>query len=121
MGIALPTQDDFNPPEPEDAGDTRFDIFGQHDRADTDPEISLNQLQRLLDQEPMLQILLGTKNALDVIRHFKAKTDDDDDDPLRKVTELQESVFRKVDKLEKAGLSMNRRDVPFVKDIGDEI
>jgi hypothetical protein len=122
--INMPSQDDFNPPEPEDAGDTRFDLFGQHDDADYDQEISLNQLQRLLDQEPMLQILLGTKNALDVIRHFKRpaeEDEDDDDDPLRKVAELQETVFRKVDKLEKSGLTMDRRDVPFVKDIGDEI
>merc|ERR1719375_988974 len=62
----------------------------------------------------MLQILLGTKNAIDVVKFFKERV------PLP-VAELQEGVFRKVELLEKAKLNMNRNSVPYVDDLADEI
>jgi hypothetical protein len=37
------------------------------------------------------------------------------------VAELQENVFRKVEMLEKSKLNMDRRSVPFVDDLADEL
>merc|ERR1712193_234733 len=100
-----------------------------------DEEISLQRLQSLMDGEPMLQILLGTKNAIDVIKYFKTfkREDHEEDEPLagksapvektalEKVAELQENVFRKVETLEKAKLNMDSLSVPFVDAMAHQI
>lgn len=117
--------EEFVIPEPEEQ-ESRVRLYLQ---MDTEEEIALPQLQALIDQEPTLQILLGTKNAIDVIRHFKAGIqtglDPDaevkDTDPLEKVAEMQEGVFKKIEHLEKKGLNLNRSTVPFVDEIADEI
>jgi len=124
-GMSLPEASDFEVQEPEQQN-SRVRLYGTV-RPDEDEEISLQQLQSLMDSEPMLQILLGTKNAIDVIKYFKTFTreqEEDDEDPLgekpeeksslEKVAELQENVFRKVETLEKAKLNMDRLSVPFV-------
>jgi len=123
--MSLPEASDFEVQEPEQQN-SRVRLYGTV-RPDEDEEISLQQLQSLMDSEPMLQILLGTKNAIDVIKYFKTFTreqEEDDEDPLgekpeeksslEKVAELQENVFRKVETLEKAKLNMDRLSVPFV-------
>lgn len=123
--LSLPMAEEFIIPEPEEQ-ETRVRLYLQ---MDTEEEIALPQLQALIDQEPTLQILLGTKNAIDVIRYFKAgiQTGLDPDaevkntDPLEKVAEMQEGVFKKIDHLEKKGLNLNRSTVPFVDEIADEI
>merc|ERR1719262_931334 len=113
--MSLPEASDFEVHEPEQQN-SRVRLYGSV-RADPDEEISIMQLQSLMDSEPMLQILLGTKNAIDVIKYFKTFTREDEDvdekmeptDPnepeektsLEKVAELQENVFRKVETLEK--------------------
>merc|ERR1711937_1001751 len=124
-GMSLPESADFEVKEPEQQN-SRVRLYGTV-RPDEDEEISLQQLQSLMDSEPMLQILLGTKNAIDVIKYFKTFTreqEEDDEDPLgekpeeksslEKVAELQENVFRKVETLEKAKLNRDRLSVPFV-------
>jgi hypothetical protein len=123
--LSLPMAEEFVIPEPEEQ-ESRVRLYLQ---MDTEEEIALPQLQALIDQEPTLQILLGTKNAIDVIRHFKAGIqtglDPDaevkDTDPLEKVAEMQEGVFKKIEHLEKKGLNLNRSTVPFVDEIADEI
>lgn len=69
--LAMPTEADFRMPEPPEL---ESNLRLGAEVMNLSPgiyEISLQQLQRLMDSEPMLQILLGTKNAIDVIRHFK--------------------------------------------------
>jgi hypothetical protein len=125
--MSLPSSEDFEIPEPEQV-DSKVRLYVSHESLE-DEIVSLQQLQALLDQEATLQILLGTKNALDVIRYFKpglaAGLDPDNaeknTDPLDKVAEMQEGVFRKIDHLEKKSLNMNRNHVPFVDDMAEEI
>merc|ERR1719262_1818029 len=79
----------------------------------------------------MLQILLGTKNAIDVVKFFKERVPLPGEeellgykitnDPLERVAELQEGVFRKVELLEKAKLNMDRNSVPYIDDLAEEI
>merc|ERR1711904_479133 len=78
-GMSLPEASDFEVQEPEQQN-SRVRLYGNV-RADEDEEITLAQLQSLMDGEPMLQILLGTKNGIDVIKYFKTfKKDDEDED-----------------------------------------
>merc|ERR1719224_290642 len=133
-GMSLPEAADFEVQEPEQQN-SRVRLYGNV-RADEDEEITLQQLQSLMDSEPMLQILLGTKNGIDVIKYFKTFHRDEPDDEgmappgqepppektsLEKVAELQENVFRKVETLEKAKLNMERLSVPFVDELSDSI
>merc|ERR1719224_116949 len=109
-GMSLPEAADFEVQEPEQQN-SRVRLYGNV-RADEDEEITLQQLQSLMDSEPMLQILLGTKNAIDVIKYFKTFARDEAEEgemdmsiqekpeektSLDKVAELQENVFRKVE------------------------
>jgi hypothetical protein len=134
-GMSLPEAADFEVKEPEQQN-SRVRLYGNV-RADEDEEISLQQLQSLMDGEPMLQILLGTKNAIDVIKYFKTfqRQEEEEDQmemgppsdkpeektSLEKVAELQENVFRKVETLEKAKLNMERLSVPLVDDMSEQI
>jgi hypothetical protein len=132
-GLSLPEASDFEVNEPE-SQNTRVRLYGNV-RADDDEEITLAQLQSLMDGEPMLQILLGTKNGIDVIKYFKtfAREETEEDQmeasgpapeektSLDKVAELQENVFRKVETLEKAKLNMDRLSVPFVDEMSNQV
>lgn len=132
--MSLPLAEEFETVEPARV-ETRARLYSNAGYT-YDEEISLMQLQSLIDQEPTLQILLGTKSALDVIRYFKpmAKPNEDDEDvatlktdeeqaasALEKIGELQENVFRKVEHLEKRGLNMDRKPVPHVDHISELI
>jgi len=128
--LGCPEASEFLVPEPDDDA-FQIKMYQNPQFEDDDAEISRSQLQRLLDQEPMLRILLGTGQALDVIRTFKAGDaglDDDSDASsgadgaaLEKVRKLQESVFIKIDKLERQGLGMDRNKVPLVDDLANEL
>merc|ERR1719428_1735676 len=133
-GMSLPEAADFEVQEPEQQ-ESRVRLYGNV-WVEEDEEISLQQLQSLMDGEPMLQILLGTKNAIDVIKYFKTFKHDDEEEEmepgppvekpeektsLEKVAELQENVFRKVETLEKAKLNMERLSVPLVDDMSEQI
>merc|ERR1711904_370738 len=76
-GMSLPEAADFEVQEPEQQ-ESRVRLYGNV-RVEEDEEISLQQLQSLMDGEPMLQILLGTKNAIDVIKYFKTFQRDEDE------------------------------------------
>jgi len=79
-------------------------------------EITRLQLQRLMDEDETMCLLLGTRRAIDVIRKFKFGDEGSD-----AVTKLQETVYHKLDTLEKAGLDMNSREVPAVRELSDQM
>jgi len=93
-------------------GDQLYDI----DASAAQEEISRLQLQRLMDEDETLCLLLGTRRAIDVIRKFKFGEEGND-----AVTKLQETVYHKLDTLEKAGLDMNYREVPAVRELSDQM
>jgi len=93
-------------------GDQLYDI----DPKAAQEEISRLQLQRLMDEDETMCLLLGTRRAIDVIRKFKFGDEGSD-----AVTKLQETVYHKLDTLEKAGLDMNSREVPAVRELSDQM
>merc|ERR1719265_2532921 len=122
--MSLPLAEEFEVPEPQHS-DTRTRLYG--DFSPGDESITLVQLQALLDHEPTLQILLGTRSAIDVIRYFKflqgeaGGEDDGQNDPLEKIARLQDGAFKKVEYMEKKGLNIDRRPVPHVDDLAQVI
>merc|ERR1719401_855292 len=73
-------------------------------------DISRAQLQRLMDEDETLPLLLGTPKAVDVIRRFKSGTAAreaalaqglEEHDALSPTKALQGSVFSRIDGLEK--------------------
>jgi hypothetical protein len=93
-------------------------INNQDDFKDT--FVTSEELQSLLDEEVVLRKLLGTGNATAVIRRFAVPADDGKttEDP---VAQLQKAIFKRLDVIEKAGLDLNFREVPLVKDLSAEI
>ena len=74
--------------------------------------ISRLQLQRLMDDSPEIQEILGAKRAIDVIRRFRA---DAGPDPYTEITRMQENVIIKLDALEKIGLHLEFKEVESLK------
>jgi hypothetical protein len=70
--------------------------------------ISRLQLQRLLDDSPDLQAVLGAKRAIDVVRRFRTARGPD---PYTEIARMQESVIMKLDALEKVGLNLQFKEV----------
>lgn len=95
---------------------TRADQLYDIDPNAAQEEISRLQLQRLMDEDETMCLLLGTRRAIDVIRKFKFGDEGSD-----AVTKLQETVYHKLDTLEKAGLDMNSREVPAVRELSDQM
>eukprot|EP00397_Hematodinium_sp_SG-2012_P007724 GEMP01007774.1.p1 GENE.GEMP01007774.1~~GEMP01007774.1.p1 ORF type:complete len:878 (+),score=114.76 GEMP01007774.1:252-2636(+) len=87
------------------------DTLSPHD------EITITQLQRLLNDDLTIRLLLGASKAAEVIRRFKFKDADDDEE----VGVLQNSVLHKLDLLEKSGLEMEARQVPQIREISDSL
>jgi len=85
--------------------------------------VSRMQLQRLLDEDETLCLLLGTRKALDVIRQFKNFDVDPETMPGERdaVAGLQETVFKKLDTLEKSGLDLEAEEVSAVRDLSDQM
>ena len=102
------------------------------------------QLQRLLNEDKALRVLLGTGNALDVIRRFKYMPNQPDSEEKRQlemgseggsdassrsdegsrwepenenaaISSLQELIFARLDKLEKGCLNVDQVEVPNIK------
>lgn len=86
-------------------------------------EVSRSQLQRLMDEDSTLPLLLGTPRAVDVIRRFKAVPDPsltadgeaDTFESMPPVKALQGSVFSKIDNLEK--VQFDEEEVPHVPEV----
>lgn len=85
--------------------------------------VSRMQLQRLMDEDETLCLLLGTRKALDVIRRFRGmeKTEEDEENGGDAVASLQDTVFRKLDTLEKSGLDLEAEEVAAVRDLSDQM
>lgn len=83
-------------------------------------EISWTQLQRLLDEDESLPILLGTSKAVDVIRRFRLGRGGELP-PEPPVTVLQDAVLGRIEQLENSGLDSEFKDVPQVKAMADEV
>jgi len=74
--------------------------------------ISRLQLQRLMDDSPEIQDILGARRAIDVIRRFRA---DSGPDPYNEITRMQENVIIKLDHLEKIGLHLEFQEIESLK------
>ncbi|KAF4707507.1 Polycystic kidney disease [Perkinsus olseni] len=88
--------------------------------------VSRAQLQRLMDEDRALPLLLGTTRAIDVIRRFKFPDDNPEiSHPVDKgpgpVAQLQEDWYRKLDRLEKTGLGVETRENPFCRQLMTEL
>lgn len=85
-------------------------------------EISRAQLQRLIDEDETLPLLLGSDKAVDVIRRFKkTPTKGDQEDVASALKALQGSIFGRVDRLEKVQLAEVPAEVPEVTEITNEM
>jgi len=102
------------------------------------------QLQRLMDEDKAIRLLLGTGKARDVIKKFKHNGDSDgenvsldsadkrynealmattdvDDVTMEAIHGLQETVFSRLEKLEKSGLDVDATEVPQIKFISNQL
>eukprot|EP00392_Amoebophrya_sp_AT5.2_P002863 g2868.t1 len=103
------------------------------------------QLQRLLDEDKALRILVGSADALAVIKRFKyvpneedhlraikameentqpvASAEDDmwEDAENETINQLQEVVFSRLDKLEKSSLDVDVTEVPQIKFLATQL
>jgi len=85
-------------------------------------DISRAQLQRLMDEDATMPLLLGKTTAVEVIRQFKQRAADaaaaaEEDE----VKALQGTVYQKIDALEKVKLDGDVPDVPEIKEITKEM
>jgi len=112
QAMALPSMTDFTPKPPSDG--VNEDMQTLEGIENSKEAVSRFQLQRILDEDKTLRLLLGTSRAIDVIRRFKKSSAVDGVD---EVSRLQESVFRKLDRLEKQGLDIDVEEVPEVTEI----
>lgn len=100
------------------------------------------QLQRLMDEDKAIRLLLGTGKARDVIKKFKHTVDNDgasldsedrryndalmhtadvDEVTLEAISGLQETVFARLERLEKSGLDVDAVEVPQIKFISNQL
>jgi len=111
------------------AGEKPIPVYEVPD-ATLQQDISRAQLQRLMDEDDTLPLLLGTPKAVDVIRRFKqgiAARDAavaqglDEHEALSPTKALQGSVFSRIDGLEKVKLDDEVPDVPEISEITEEM
>mmetsp|Transcript_14814 Transcript_14814/g.35305 ORF Transcript_14814/g.35305 Transcript_14814/m.35305 type:complete len:730 (-) Transcript_14814:4846-7035(-) len=99
--------------------DKGYEVTEGPDVEDVDPdalekiEVDRVQLQKLLDENPLLVQMLETDNAAKVIRRFNERAKQ----PLTEITELQERVYRKLERLEKSGIALEYSEVPAVESV----
>lgn len=115
-------------------------------------QITRAQLQRLMEEDKAIRILLGTSKARDVIKKFKyfpplqeglIMTLDEDGNPVdresdldeleleldqeeedektKTIHKLQETVFSRLEKLEKGGLDVDAVEVPQIRFISNQM
>jgi hypothetical protein len=86
-------------------------------------QVSKDQLQRLMDEDESLPMLLGSKRAVDVIRRFKAESEafeESDVDGMNPAKKLQQTVFSKVDRLEQVKFGdEDESEVPHIPEISE--
>jgi hypothetical protein len=105
-------------------------------------KISLHQLQRLMDEDPTLPLLLGHTKAVKVVRKFQrpgaggmeeeddyARDDESDDGKqdmrapvgVNQITNTQAEVFAKIDTLERIPPELEVPKVPAVQHLTEEM
>lgn len=87
-------------------------------------EISRAQLQRLMDEDDSLPLLLGETSAVNVIRKFRRKAfdeEDDDEDARDPISKTQGAVFAKLDELERIAPEVEVPKHPVIVDMTHEM
>eukprot|EP00933_Yihiella_yeosuensis_P059958 TRINITY_DN617_c0_g2_i2.p1 TRINITY_DN617_c0_g2~~TRINITY_DN617_c0_g2_i2.p1 ORF type:complete len:891 (-),score=149.85 TRINITY_DN617_c0_g2_i2:639-3311(-) len=84
-------------------------------------EVTRAQLQRLMDEDGTIPLLLGCTKAVDVIRKFKNPDAIAADAEVSAVKAMQGSVFGRIDKLERVKLDEDVPRVPEISAITEEM
>ncbi|CAK9028033.1 Polycystin-2 (Polycystic kidney disease 2 protein homolog) [Durusdinium trenchii] len=84
-------------------------------------EISRAQLQRLMDEDSTIPLLLGSKRAVDVIRKFKSVEKEESGQPISAVKAMQGTIFGRIDKLERVKLDDDVPEVPEMTQIAEQM
>lgn len=85
-------------------------------------EISRAQLQRLMDEDSTIPLLLGSKRAVDVIRKFKSiEKEEESGQPVSAVKAMQGTIFGRIDKLERVKLDDDVPEVPEMTQIAEQM
>ncbi|CAE7750749.1 pkd2 [Symbiodinium necroappetens] len=84
-------------------------------------EISRAQLQRLMDEDSTIPLLLGSKRAVDVIRKFKSEEREESGNPVSAVKSMQGTIFARIDKLERVKLDDDVPEVPEISQVAEQM
>lgn len=84
-------------------------------------EVSRAQLQRLMDEDTSIPLVLGVKRAVDVIRKFKTPSTQEAGETVTAVKSVQGSVFGRIDKLERVALDEDVPNVPMIHQISEQM
>merc|ERR1719253_2457540 len=77
------------------------------------------QLQRMLDDNPVLQQICNTTRAVEVMRRFRI--DNSGIDPYEEVARLQAAVTKKLEELEKGGYNLMFNEMETLKTVSSEL
>jgi hypothetical protein len=77
------------------------------------------QLQRMLDDDPILVEICGTTRAIDVIRRFRV--DQSEVDPYAVIADLQSNVARKLEELEEQGMNLSFDELETLRQVSTEL
>jgi len=77
------------------------------------------QLQRMLDEDPILVEICGTSRAIDVIRRFRV--DQSGVDPYAAIADLQSNVARKLEELEEQGMDLSFDELETLRQVSTEL
>jgi len=77
------------------------------------------QIQRMLDDDPILRDICGCDRAVDVVRRFRV--DNSGIDPYAAIVELQNNVARKLAELEANGVDLSFDELETLKQVSTEL
>jgi len=77
------------------------------------------QLQRMLDEDPILVEICGASRAIDVIRRFRV--DQSGVDPYEAIADLQSSVAKKLEELEEQGMNLSFDELETLRQVSTEL
>jgi len=90
--------------------------------------ITRAQLQRLMDEDKALPLLLGDTKAVNVIRKFRKKTsdefedeDEDEDQEMNPVKRTQAEVFSRIDDLERVPPEVELTKIPKIVEFTEDM
>jgi len=88
-------------------------------RKEENVTVSRVQLQRMLDDDPVLQGVCGTSRAVDIVRRFRV--DDSAADPYEAVTKLQAAVVKKLTELEEQSSTLGFNEFDTLRAVATEL